>query len=133
MAGITDLTELLVNLQPELSFTRYIFCCTENTNLDAIASMSPLATFREEEGMTFILSYESAVQHNIEINNVYRCITLKVHSSLEAVGLTAVVASELAKHGISANVMAGFYHDHIFVNENNAEQAMLALTELSQR
>ncbi|WP_318498644.1 ACT domain-containing protein [Photobacterium leiognathi] len=132
MSGITDLSELLANLQPVLSPTSYIFCFTENTNLDAIASMSPLATFHEEEGMTFILNHESAVQHNIEINNVYRCITLKVHSSLEAVGLTAAVSSVLAKRGISANVMAAFYHDHIFVHEDHAEQAMLALTELSE-
>lgn len=62
-----------------------------------------------------------------------RQITLTVHSSLDAVGLTAAFATELTRHGISANVVAGYYHDHIFVAEKDAERAVAALEALSSR
>ena len=58
-------------------------------------------------------------------------ITLKIHSSLEAVGLTAAVLQALASEAISANVVAGFYHDQIFVSQTSAERAMACLTLLS--
>ena len=55
-----------------------------------------------------------------------------IHSSLEAVGLTAAVSTKLATKGISANVIAAYYHDHIFVSAEKAELALLALKELSK-
>jgi len=58
-------------------------------------------------------------------------ITLEVHSSLEAVGLTAAVSQALASEAISANIMAGYFHDHIFVPESAGERAMACLTLLS--
>ncbi len=58
-------------------------------------------------------------------------ITLNVHSALEAVGLTAAVATALTREGISANVVAAYYHDHIFVPEVDAERALEALRALS--
>ena len=62
-----------------------------------------------------------------------RCITLTVHSSLEAVGLTAAIATELAGLGISANVVAAYYHDHVFVPCAQAEQAVAGLAALGSR
>jgi hypothetical protein len=61
---------------------------------------------------------------------VFRGITLNVHSGLDAVGLTAALSSKLAEHGISANVIAGYFHDHIFVQNEHAEKAIAALNEL---
>jgi hypothetical protein len=57
---------------------------------------------------------------------------LQVHSSLEAVGLTAIISGKLASYDISANVIAGFYHDHVFVPEQDAEQALELLNNLSK-
>jgi hypothetical protein len=57
-------------------------------------------------------------------------ITLRVHSSLAAVGLTAAVAAALSDHGISANVVAAYCHDHIFVPADRAEEALAALRSL---
>ena len=37
---------------------------------------------------------------------------------VDAVGLTAAFATRLADCELSANVFAGFYHDHIFVQNN---------------
>ncbi|CAE7213294.1 GIP, partial [Symbiodinium microadriaticum] len=59
-------------------------------------------------------------------------ITLTVHSSLEAVGLTAAFASALAREGISANVVAAFFHDHVFVDIKDAERAVATLQKMSK-
>ena len=58
-------------------------------------------------------------------------ITLTVHSSLEAVGLTAAFSKALAEKGISCNVVAAFYHDHLFVRQQDAAAAMETLKGLS--
>lgn len=54
-------------------------------------------------------------------------ITLTVHSNLNAVGFLAAVAAKLAEHQISVNVVSAFYHDHLFVPDEKAEQAMQIL------
>lgn len=60
-------------------------------------------------------------------------LTLRVHSSLEAVGLTAAVSAALAEHGIAANVLAGFHHDHVLVPEHRADDAVAVLRALATR
>ena len=61
----------------------------------------------------------------------YGSISL-VHSSLEAVGLTAIVSGKLAAYEISANVIAGYYHDHIFVPEQFADEALERVRNLKK-
>jgi hypothetical protein len=67
----------------------------------------------------------------LSYEGVFRCITLGIHSSLEAVGLTAAVAGKLATHGIAANVIAAYFHDHIFVQSELADRAIGILSEYS--
>jgi hypothetical protein len=55
-----------------------------------------------------------------------------VQSDLSAVGLTAAFSSALADAGISCNVVAGVFHDHLFVPVDQATQAMLTLQALQQ-
>jgi hypothetical protein len=89
-----------------------------------------LATFREAEGTTLIVPWERAEEFDVCSEPMAR-ITLNIHSSLEAVGLTAAVSQALASEAISANVVAGFYHDHIFVPQTAGERAVACLTLLS--
>jgi hypothetical protein len=128
MSGIVELDELLKTMSPEVQVGEYVFCKLASDNLD-YKHLNPLATFKESEGLTLVISVEAAVQAKIAFEGTFKQITLTVHSSLDAVGLTAAVANKLTSYGISANVIAAYYHDHIFVQTEKAEQALLALKE----
>jgi hypothetical protein len=130
MSGIVELDELLELMSPEIQDGEYIFCTLANDDLD-YKHLNPLASFNEAEGLTLIISVEAAVKAKIAFESRFKQITLTVHSSLDAVGLTAAVANKLSSYGISANVIAAYHHDHIFVQTENAEQALLALKEFS--
>jgi hypothetical protein len=105
-----------------------VFCAVNGSYSD-YAHLSPLASFEESEGLTLIVPVESAEKAQIAYESKFKRITLTVHSSLAAVGLTAAVATKLASYGISANVVAAYYHDHIFVQTEKADEALLALKE----
>ncbi|WP_367180401.1 ACT domain-containing protein [uncultured Muriicola sp.] len=79
-----------------------------------------------------IIKKELADAKNLKYSFVAAWITLTVHSSLEAVGLTAAFSSALSEQGISCNVVAAFFHDHIFVDKKDAEKAMEILNKFSQ-
>ncbi|NDY70675.1 transporter [Desulfobacter hydrogenophilus] len=128
MSAIVALDELLKSMSPEIQKGEYVFCTLANENLD-YKHLNPLATFKESEGLTLIIPVESAVQKKLAFEGIFKQITLTVHSSLEAVGLTAAVTNKLASYGISANVIAAFYHDYVFVQTEKAEQALSALNE----
>ncbi len=130
MSGITDLDILLESISPVMQKGDYVFCIVPEVYSD-IAPLAPLAFFKESEGNTLILTLEEAEKSKLPYESVFKQITLTVHSSLEAVGLTAAVSSKLASRGISANVVAAYFHDHIFVPKEKAEEAMRALKELT--
>jgi hypothetical protein len=91
-----------------------------------------LASYREAEGLTLLITRRQADKHGIHYASIFKGITLTVHSGLDAVGLTAAVATTLAERGISANVIAAYYHDHIFVQHDRANDALDALNELAR-
>lgn len=80
-----------------------------------------------------VLTKENADKAGLKYESIFKCITLNVHSSLEAVGLTAEVSRRLAQRGVSANIMAAYYHDHILVPAEKAADALSALRDLSCR
>lgn len=131
MAGETNLDQLLKSMAPKLSPTEYVFCCVRGDYGD-YQELKPLASFAESEGLTLVVSKADALAHELTFESVFSLITLTVHSSLDAVGLTAAVAQKLADYGISANVIAAYYHDHIFVQQDKAELAIRALREFTQ-
>jgi len=128
MIGETNLDKLLASMSPKLIAGEFVFCSVQSDYLDFNA-LSPLATFRESEGLTLVISKEMAIANQLPFESVFRGITLTVHSSLDAVGLTAAVSSKLADNNISANVIAAYYHDHIFVQTDKAELAIKVLNE----
>ncbi len=123
--GETELGELLAGLAPELLPEEYVFCTLPERNL--APEFPALATFQEEEGLSVVLERSGAQRLGFDRGAVMRCISLGVHSSLEAVGLTAAVAGRLAGLGISANVIAAYFHDHVLVPAERAEEALEAL------
>jgi len=131
MTGITDLATLLASLEPSLRAGEYVFVTVEEGA--AVEELRPLATFVEGEGLSLIIELERAGAAGLAFAGVFRCITLTVHSSLEAVGLTAAVATALAEAGISANVVAARRHDHVFVPAADAERAIEVLRALQRR
>ena len=130
MSGITNINELLGSMQPALIDELFVFC-TVKGQLAEYLNLAPIATFVETEGLTLVLTKDTADKAGLQYEGVFLPITLTVHSSLEAVGLTAAVSTKLTSKGISANVIAAYYHDHIFVSDYKAEQALSALKELS--
>jgi hypothetical protein len=110
---------------------KYGFACLERG-----AEVNPaevLGTFREEEGLTVIASIDYLEDRGIGCSEgPFAKLTIEVHTSLELVGLTAVLATKLGENSISANVVAAFYHDHIFVQFDLKDKAIKALAELAQ-
>jgi uncharacterized protein len=131
MQGETNLSILIKNMKPILNEGQYIFCTVsseKNLNFDKIIHF-----FKEKEGFTIVVEKEYADEKGYIYNSVFAWITLLVHSSLNAVGLTAAFSTALAEHDISCNVVAGFYHDHIFVQQELAQKAKDVLRELSSK
>ncbi len=133
MPGEKNLNRLLASLSPTLLEGEFVFCSFKNVQYGSHRDLYPIAAIEESEGLTLVIPKENADQRQIKYAAVFKKITLQVLSSLEAVGLTAVVATSLAARGISANVVAGYFHDHIFVPETNADQAIAVLQELTLR
>ena len=90
-----------------------------------------IATFREDEGVTAIVPSNLADELGINSPDFAR-ITLMVHSSLDAVGFIARIATRLADAGMGVNPVAGYHHDHLFVPEDRAEDAMAILQALAK-
>lgn len=126
--GETNLAALLCTMEPVLHPEVYVFCTVPPGHL--LSQLTPVATFREAEGLTLIVTAAEAAQAGVAAVYPCRWITLAVHSSLEAVGFLARITGQLAAHGISVNSVSGYYHDHLFVPAERAEQVMQLLHEL---
>lgn len=131
MSGILDLTQLLKNMSPVLQGGLFVFCTFPESHYGDHAHLEPVVAAVEVEGLTLVIPQAKADQFQIAYEGLYKMITLEIHSSLEAVGLTAAFATKLGEHGISANVIAGYFHDHIFVQADKAELALKALSEFN--
>jgi uncharacterized protein len=119
--GETDLKVLLQSMEPVLHAEPYGFAIR-----DGELPFRPFATVSEAEGLTVV-----ALLSQLGEGEPWARISLTVHSDLAAVGLTAAFATALGRAGISCNVIAGYHHDHLFVQWDRREDAMAALIELS--
>ncbi|WP_074407004.1 ACT domain-containing protein [Aquimarina megaterium] len=130
MSGETNLATLIRNMSPVLQTGEFVFSTVKNT--DHIPREDSIGEFKELEGVTIIIDRKKAEHLNLSYEYIASWITLKIHSSLDAVGLTAIFSTELAKHKISCNVIAGYYHDHIFVDKKDENKAITVLKKLSE-
>lgn len=129
MAGETALATLLRSMSPQLNEGDYVFCTLPDGRIPLGCEV--IGSFREQEGLTLILERQQAERAGLAFDCVAAWITLNVHSALQAVGLTAAFASALGQAGISCNVIAGYYHDHLFVGRADAGRAMHVLHQLA--
>jgi len=130
MNGERDLEKLLGSMRPVLRPGTMVFA-TVPLAAGPPPGIEPVMVFREGEGWTLIV--EEAAARKAGLAGIFRCrmITLDVHSSLEAVGFMAAITARLAEAGMGVNPVSGFYHDHLFVPAERAEEAMAVLRRLS--
>lgn len=129
MGGESDLGRLIASMQPVLRDGVYVFAHVE-TFAEAV-QLDPMMTFREDEALTVIARRETVEAAGLCYEFPSRSITLNVHSSLEAVGFLAAITTRLAQLEMGVNPVSAFYHDHLFVPEHRAEDALAALIEMS--
>ncbi|RZN33921.1 ACT domain-containing protein [Bradyrhizobium sp. Leo121] len=132
MASEIDLQVLLSRMKPEMQPGIFVFC-TISEETEVPAMIKPLFTFRESEGTTFVVQREEAESLGLTYQFISRLITLTVHSSLEAVGFLATITTRLSEAGISVNVVSAFYHDHLFVPHDRADEALALLQGMMRK
>jgi uncharacterized protein len=130
MNGETNLQVLIKNMQPELQPGEYVFAQVDD--ISKVDTRRVVALFKEKEGYTVITEKQLAEEWKLTYPYIAAWITLNVHSSLEALGLTAAFSTALATAGISCNVVAAYYHDHIFVDLKDAAKAMEVLCKMAE-
>jgi hypothetical protein len=127
VAGETDLTRILATLDVVQRPERYTFVSGDWRSLGRGAA----ATVVEEEGTTYVVTVDQATMAGAPVEFEAAWLTLTVHSSLEAVGLTAAFSAALAEEGIPCNVLAGYHHDHLLVPVERATDAISILRSLA--
>ena len=131
-SGKSDLNDLLNNLEPELHPDEFVYCSVAR-GAALVPGVDPIGSFQESKGTTLIVRRAEAEGTGLPFAFPCRMITLRVHSSLHAIGLIARIAGELAAHDISANCVSAFYHDHLLVPSHQGEEALRLLRELQRR
>ena len=118
-------------MKPEMHDGVFVFCSIA-ADVEIPATLRPVHLFREREGTTLVMRREEAESAGLPYQFASRLITLTVHSSLEAVGFLAAITGRLAQAGISVNAVSAYYHDHLFVPEHRADEALQVLQEMSK-
>lgn len=129
MAGEHDRKQLLSGMSPILDSETYVFVTVLNREIPS--GLTPRMTMQEGEGTTIVITEKAAKAAKLAYVFPCRMITLDVHSALDAVGFLATVTTRLASLGIGVNPVAGYFHDHLFVPAERADDAMRALLELA--
>lgn len=130
--GETRLNVLLASLQPQLQPSVFAFT-TVPLGETLPPEVTPVCEFREAEGITAIVRQTEAERAQLPYQYPCRMITLRVHSSLEAVGMLAAITQALAAEGISTNVVSAYFHDHLFVSCDRVQDALHCLEQLTMQ
>lgn len=128
IVGETDLQRLLAGLAPELAVHPRAI---RSRPAGEAAPADAIMLFREQEGVTVVIEVDDAAVNHARDEPLWAQITLRIHSSLEAVGMLAAIASALAARDIPCNAVSAYYHDHLFVPWARRDEAIDALREFS--
>jgi len=128
MSGLHHLGDILAGMIPKLQPEVFVFATFESR--EAAQTLPYQMLFEEAEGITLILRQNDADRAGLSYEFPCRMITLDVHSALAAVGFMALITERLASKGISVNPVSGFYHDHLFIPEAQAEEAVDLLMDM---
>lgn len=123
---VRDRDRMVAGMRPWLRAGSYVFVTVPGGVPDGV---TPVMTFAEDEGLSLIMARSQADAAGLAYGLVAAWITLQVNSALDGVGLTAAVSGVLADAGISCNVVAATHHDHLFVPEAAAQDAVRLLEE----
>lgn len=130
--GELELSKLLSSLEAVLDPELYVFV-TLPLKTSPPVDLAIQMLFQEREGLTVIATKKSSIDHGLSYTFPCRMITLDVHSSLEAVGFIAVIATELKKLKIGVNPVSGYFHDHLFIPDGKEKEVMAKLKDTKQR
>ena len=132
MVGESNLASLISSMTPELQSPVFVFATLPADHGVDVPQLNPLFGFREKEGLTLVVEEAIAKSNGLRFEYPCKQITLTIHSSLSAVGFLAAITKELAQAGISVNAVSAFFHDHLFVSTDRADDAMAILSRMSQ-
>ncbi len=128
MNGNTNLAEVLRSISVDTDSTAYGFASLKDDL--PLPANEVLCTYREKEGLTVVADTNYLHDKHIDFEGPFAKLSIEVHTSLELVGLTAALAKALTESGISANVIAAYYHDHIFAPFDKRNEAVGAIMNL---
>ncbi len=121
-----NLKYTIENLKLKVLKSDFVFV-TVDLDFKNYRELKPLGMFLEKEGISLIITEETAKRYSLEYETVLNCIVLDIATSLEMVGLSFYISSKLFDAGISANIVSANYHDYIFVPKRDIKGALEAL------
>jgi uncharacterized protein len=131
MSGQINLSTVLQSLQISCDDIKYGFASVKEIPQD-LDSDEVLGTFKENEGLTIFATKRYFEANKIPHDGPYAKLTMEVHTALALVGFTAAFSRVLTEYGISANVIAGYFHDHVFVQYDLRQKAIDAINSLKK-
>jgi len=133
--GERDLGRLLAGLSPRREPGEWVFVVVPEAPITTASSLlrGAAITVREREGVTAVVLAADAAAAGVTASAPHAWITIDVHSALDSVGFIAAISTALTRAGISANVVAGYHHDHLLVPLARADDALVALRRLGAR
>lgn len=127
--GETDLKKLIGSMNATLHDDTFVFL-TIPPGQPVPHDLEKQMIFHEAEGTTVIAKEKSV--HSLPYTFRSRMVTLNIHSSLDAVGFLAVVASRLAADlKIGVNPVSGYFHDHLFVPVGREKEVLAVLQKMA--
>lgn len=121
-------TTYLPSLDPVLEPGIYVYCSLPPGTIDVPSAV--VASIREPEGLSVIVTEATAEAMAWRVLMRVAWIRFGQVTDIAAVGLTVAVSAALGQAGIPCNMVAGAYHDHVFVPVDQAAEALELLKQL---